>query len=176
MRACKKCNVNLPLSSFYIRKNGIPYTMCKKCYNQDKKQRAQSRSHISVDSKVCRRCEIEKSAVEFHKNNTQRGGISSLCKDCSYLTNLEIKYHIDDIDRLIAERNGLCDICSRPFGKRPNVDHDHSCCPTDYTCGKCFRGLLCSGCNMGLGHFQDNVVSMSNAVSYISTFNSTRSF
>jgi hypothetical protein len=34
----------------------------------------------------------------------------------------------------------------RPFC----VDHDHTCCPGEYTCGKCVRGLLCDDCNKKL--------------------------
>ena len=176
MKVCKSCEESLPLSSFYMRKSGIPYTMCKECYNRDKKSRSVSRNHATVDAKVCRNCEEEKPISEFHKNYSQYGGVASICKDCAYLANLMTKYKIEDIEPLIAERDGLCDICKKPFGKRPYVDHDHACCPTDYTCGKCFRGLLCSSCNMGLGHFQDSVISMSNAVSYISSYNSNRSF
>lgn len=172
MKECKQCQRELPLSSFYLRSSGQPYTLCKSCYLEDKKIRSASRTHIALDSKLCRKCGEEKSSDEFHKNYSQRGGLSSLCKDCSYLENIKTKYKIENIEELVAERKGLCDICGKPFGKRPQIDHDHACCAGDYTCGKCFRGLLCEGCNRGLGFFSDNTVSLSNAVSYISSFNS----
>jgi hypothetical protein len=50
------------------------------------------------------------------------------------------------------EQNGGCAICGEPpKGERPlMVDHDHACCDTMPTCGKCHRGLLCHTCNTAL--------------------------
>ena len=62
---------------------------------------------------------------------------------------------------LLEQQNGVCAICCLP----PNrnwlaVDHDHSCCPSIKTCGKCIRGLLCGSCNSFLGRVKDNPVSL----------------
>lgn len=51
---------------------------------------------------------------------------------------------------MIAERNGLCDICKRVSNGRGSLHVDH-----DHVTGK-IRGLLCSNCNLALGMFQDS--------------------
>jgi hypothetical protein len=63
-------------------------------------------------------------------------------------------------------RNGLCDICKQPnaHSKHLCIDHDHRCCKARRSCGKCIRGLLCSGCN--LGHFGEDPSVLRRAAAY----------
>jgi hypothetical protein len=57
--------------------------------------------------------------------------------------------------RLIRARS--CEICgdvpTSTHQRRPRlvVDHDHSCCPATYSCGRCVRGFICHECNVMLG-------------------------
>lgn len=70
-----------------------------------------------------------------------------------------------EYERACSERGNLCDICKNPpTGKhkknqRLHVDHNHS---TGH-----LRGMLCSPCNKGLGHFADNLARMKAAVAYL---------
>lgn len=62
-----------------------------------------------------------------------------------------------------------CGICRTrdPGGKGAwHFDHDHRCCKKG--CSKCFRGLLCHNCNVGLGHFRDDPDRLSAAIDWIS--------
>lgn len=58
---------------------------------------------------------------------------------------------------MCALQGGLCAICRKR--KIVVIDHDHRT--------KRIRGLLCLGCNSGLGHFQDSLRVMLNAVEYL---------
>jgi len=58
----------------------------------------------------------------------------------------------------VAEQNGCCAICKEPTDKLV-VDHCHE--------GNFVRGLLCSPCNTGLGHFKDNTDRLQRAVEYL---------
>lgn len=41
------------------------------------------------------------------------------------------------------------------------IDHDHSCCPGNDSCGKCVRGVLCRSCNLTLGGMEKGSVGAS---------------
>lgn len=80
----------------------------------------------------------------------------------------------EQYETMLAAQDGLCAICRKPemvWRKSKiqdlGIDHDHSCCPSSKSCGKCVRGLLCSHCNRGLGAFTDNVQVMRNAITYL---------
>lgn len=64
-------------------------------------------------------------------------------------------------DSQLERQGGKCALCPRdvPGGKSQKwfcIDHDHSCCPGQVTCGKCTRGLLCAPCNTRLGWLENH--------------------
>lgn len=74
---------------------------------------------------------------------------------------------VEQYQRMVKDRDGRCDICGQVPEQRLRVDHDHTCCPGKYSCGKCVRGLLCSGCNTALGGFRDNPDLLNAALRYL---------
>ena len=56
-------------------------------------------------------------------------------------------------------QDGKCIICKIKSKRNLCVDHDHKT-------GE-IRGLLCLGCNTGLGNFKDNVNILSAAIKYL---------
>jgi Recombination endonuclease VII len=53
-----------------------------------------------------------------------------------------------DFDRMIARQHGLCLMCWKKFTRTPCIDHSHAT--------GVVRGLLCTNCNFGFGHFFEN--------------------
>lgn len=75
---------------------------------------------------------------------------------------------------MLEKQNGCCAICLKPEtmvrkGKvvALSVDHNRACCPTEKSCGKCIRGLLCYACNTGIARFNDDVSTLKKAIKYI---------
>lgn len=71
---------------------------------------------------------------------------------------------------LLASQGDVCAICGGDDprkGARFHIDHDRSCCPGNTSCGDCVRALLCMHCNVGLGHFRDDVDLLESAVVYL---------
>jgi hypothetical protein len=63
-----------------------------------------------------------------------------------------------DFERMLAEQGGRCAICAETMAK-PCIDHCHSS-------GR-VRGLLCSPCNIGIGHLRDNPARLIAAARYL---------
>jgi len=81
---------------------------------------------------------------------------------------LQTKYNLtrDEHDAIHAEQGGRCAICGTDKAHRStthrvalHVDHCHET--------KVVRGLLCAGCNRGLGYFNDDPVLLRKAIAYL---------
>jgi hypothetical protein len=70
-------------------------------------------------------------------------------------------------DILLRMQEGKCACCDEPLNGKFTVDHNHACCDSVQTCGKCIRGLLCMNCNAGLGNFKDDVMRLLKAICYL---------
>lgn len=144
--------------------------------------------------KVCTKCNETKDLECFFNSKSARDGKSWQCKDCYkikhksyYVLNKERmndkgrQYYADNKDKFRNNKllkdhgislkeynewyygqNKVCAICKGnqlPHREYLSVDHCHDT-------GK-VRGLLCEGCNLGLGHFKDNIKALNNAIEYL---------
>jgi hypothetical protein len=124
----------------------------------------------------CPKCEQEKSLAEFHNDKYTMTGKAIYCRECNkkkskerYSSNKEKvsiqrikkKFGIsqDDYLKLFNDQDGKCKICEVPK-KKLVVDHCHTT--------QKIRGLLCSSCNLGLGHFKDSINALDAAIRYLS--------
>ena len=84
--------------------------------------------------------------------------------------NLKRRYGItsEEVVQMYRDQAGRCHICDVPvdihelgFTKHTPAQIDHLHDSTHV------RGLLCSHCNLGLGHFKDNRRVLENAIKYL---------
>jgi hypothetical protein len=119
----------------------------------------------------CSKCTLFLTLDNFSVNSASPDGLYSYCKTCRSHAGRLNRYGItpEQYEDLLREQDGKCPVCRNVLGvsKQIAVDHDHACCPTDKTCGKCTRGILCSQCNHGLGSFGDSIESLSAAIIYL---------
>lgn len=130
--------------------------------------------------KVCTKCLLPKDPSEFSANNRSKDGKHVWCKSCvaSYnrgrkttakdklriktthrKSKLKINYQlsVEEYEAMYLVQEGRCAICKREHTLV--VDHNHET-------GK-VRGLLCPGCNHGLGRFRDNIDVLQSAIEYL---------
>lgn len=136
---------------------------CMPCYliykdstkdkRKERKLATQRAWYTRNKEKVCRK------SAEKSKSLSPRQRMSSTIK---------YKYGIslDEYDSLMKGADYKCQICGEgnidintPYYKKLVIDHCHT---TDRV-----RGVLCPGCNKGLGHFKDDENLISNALKYL---------
>lgn len=187
-KTCRDCGESKPLTEFSPssknRDGRVSY--CRPCLavrhlryrdaraGAEPSRRSRARA-TSADVKWCPRCELEVPRAEFGRNRSASDGLTAYCRPCHNDKSREnrLRHHgssrnfwlkrrygitAEQYDALAAEQGGVCALCRR----RPpqHVDHDH-------LTGQ-VRGLLCSGCNQGLGNFRDDAAVLRLAADYVS--------
>lgn len=120
----------------------------------------------------CRTCNQFKPIVCFRQDKSKKLPTFKLdCIDClshrGYTAKIlrDFSLSSDDYKKKYIEQCGKCEVCGEAWktgDKRLCVDHDH-------ISGK-IRGLLCNGCNTGLGGFKDSPNSLARAISYLAKY------
>ncbi len=142
-------------------------------------------------AKICNVCHVAKVKFHFTNDRSRKFGYHNTCKECLYPRNNEsaaqyrqrrmlwngFKLTVEQYEAMLEEQGGVCAICERPetntylgVVRRLAVDHDHTCCPGDKSCGECVRGLLCSACNTALGRLNDDLDRLQAAMDYLVSF------
>jgi len=139
--------------------------LCRRCANRKGPK-------TSWDSKgqVCFKCKTYKTYENFTKNQECSSGYNTTPKQCKVLWIHGINR--TKFDKILKSQGGVCAICSRSYEEFVgpwHIDHDHTCCGNKgkKACGNCTRGILCSGCNTGIGMLQDNPKIIKNAEEYL---------
>ena len=143
-RVCICCNNKKKLSEFYsgiIKTNSNHDTLrtVKTCKDCFRKKARNRYSLIMKDKHILRR--------------------SAYKKRWKY-TIMKVVYGLDrdKYEGMIKKQDNKCAICG-DFMKKPYIDHCHKT--------KKVRGMLCMYCNMGLGHFKDDINILMRAIEYL---------
>lgn len=122
------------------------------------------RAKRSRGERWCFRCRTWKSVKLFSIDRSRSQGRSASCRWCTSKASTASRYRMtpSELTALLERSGGTCELC----GKRPEklvVDHHHGS-------GK-VRGVLCSGCNVGLGLFGDDPGALRLAAAYLEVRN-----
>lgn len=123
----------------------------------------------------CTKCKVSKPETKQHFpiNAKKKNGLDSWCKECraTYRSSIrrgKYKSMLDNesVKELLATTKE-CVICGESPASGLVVDHCHKT--------NTVRGLLCTRCNLGLGHFKDDPELLEFASIYIlSSINSPK--
>ena len=160
---CKKCN----------EINYMSDGSCENCYkNYQKKWRKDHPYKNKIPSNTpcaicgfnerynngdCKEC-AKKRADIYHAKRLSAEDGQEYQKHKSFQARLT-KYKLtkEEYEIMLANQNGLCDICHK--AKATHIDHDHQT--------GIVRGILCPACNLSLGGFRDSIDNLKSAVIYL---------
>lgn len=143
---------------------------------------------IPEDQKWCTGCSSVKDLEDFHRSADRKDGRQTRCKSCeheSYKRRLaedpervrkaaresqrrhrrRRAYGMtnEEFAEICDAQDGLCAICGGEPGKLGLcIDHDHDTGEV--------RGVICTWCNSGLGHFRDNPEFLRLAAAYLEAY------
>jgi hypothetical protein len=171
-KVCGRCKEDLPEEAFspsqFVR-SGAWCRDCSSSYARDRRHGV-----IQVPTvKACLNCGKDISHMRAHakwcSSSCTAKGFRAANPGHSRWYVLKCVYGIDQeaYEALMLAQGGLCAICKcelvedLPKGnpRQINIDHDHET--------GAVRGLLHSGCNVGLGQFEDSIERLRAAIVYL---------
>lgn len=140
----------------------------------------QDEGDLLTGTRVCRTCKSRRQMADFHWANAGRHRRRT-CKSCDDTRaavrralnpakyaraarerTFKRKYGITlaEFDAMLVGQRYRCRICMEQLtADATHVDHDHR--------SGVVRGLLCTNCNLGLGHFRDDPQRLRMALAYL---------
>lgn len=161
LKTCKKCNLSLDNSNFYVRKTGNLHAECKECYKKRiREYRKKNLEYVREKEKNYRKNDPEKYKERDRKRSSNRK-IKTKEYTLKRLYNLTLNEYYD----ILESQNNGCSIC----GAQKSKSKDFLCVDHDHTTGN-VRGILCDNCNRGLGLFGDDPKNLLSAYYYLNKY------
>jgi hypothetical protein len=177
MKECIKCKQSKSLADFYKskqEKDGKDY-YCKYCrvgtaikshrVGTDRKAKCSvSECEIIHYAKgMCRNhyTRFTRNGQLEHKNKIVIDGqvykYGSIKVTYNRKRQIQSTYNLD-YDTYIEMAKDGCNICGEFTERHLQVDHDHKCCNSTRSCGKCVRGIVCNRCNQAVGKYDSGKI------------------
>jgi len=140
-KKCKDCGETKPIVEFYVNPKSGPQACCKPCaVNRAAAQR-------KANPELARR----RSREWVRRNPDKRRANHDRWK-----YGVPVGFR----QTLWASQHGCCAICGTAItAEAGHIDHDHTT--------NRIRGMLCWGCNKGLGAFKDSIENLTMAAGYL---------
>lgn len=110
--------------------------------------------------KQCNKCKEFKPFTEFNKHKTCKDGYNTYCRPCFNIQTLNGKHRRRyglTTEQITEMKKAGCELCGTQ--ENLHIDHNHN---TNE-----IRGVLCTNCNRGLGHFKDSPELLEKAKEYL---------
>lgn len=164
VKVCRECEQEKPVGKFTVASDYADgrKPVCNECLGNTR--RPKDRKKYKDDP------EYRKKVLENCKDNYIRHA------DYTKIYSRQYRYGIseDEYQKMLGDQGGVCAVCGAEdpgcTGRSWAVDHDHSCCSGNRTCGKCNRGILCQPCNAALGMAKDNPDILRKLAEYLENY------
>lgn len=144
---CNSCGESKPTADFYptVKLKRGHYATCRTCWDK------RSRIYRNTHKESC-----QKTRRKWAESNREKKAL--LTKKSALKTRYGMT--LEGLNSLFLEQNGKCAICQASFAiDLLKVDHCHKT--------NKIRGLLCNGCNVGLGAFRESPAHLIAAAEFI---------
>jgi hypothetical protein len=155
---------------------------CNKCCKHKTLDKFSKRMVSTTGQSWCKACMSDYQREWNKRNNKKKRFLTASwkarnpkrTKEFARGTHLKSHYGITNAqyEQLLEDQNHVCKICKQPettkAQRRLHVDHDHN--------SGIVRGILCHGCNTGLGAFKDKPEILIAAAHYLRRFLKKKDF
>lgn len=181
-KVCSRCKESKSTTDFYNSKHEKDgkHHSCKECARRSSRESWYKANQPSKDKRLTRRKKWLAANPEKVKELNRKRYADPVIRLKHKDSRLKYRYNItlEQYNKMYEDQKGVCQICNEPETyldqfKNPKalaVDHDHSCCPEETSCGECVRGLICQNCNLLLGVAKDNISLLLNSAAYLNKF------
>lgn len=165
LHTCSKCTETKPVHAFSFadKARGKLQARCKLCCSVDfKLYRAANMDKFRIYKRGTYTANKERYREARRLRREAAPEREFMRKRRAYL---KTKFNLthEDYEAMLLSQGGMCAICrSTEPGRASSYFHIDHCHDTDKV-----RALLCNSCNLGLGHFKDNVDRLNAAISYL---------